>query len=155
MTKTQVLNFLRLFSLQTKVIIKFVPESEIGELYPCQVSLIEDRTCLLELSRKQFMYNKDQIYLRALLLHEIGHIVAAYLKIKSTSVEEFTAHKWAIDITKKRKYNRLHNELRAMLESWREYTWNEDKGAFRRYIQASKITRQDLHPIHLSCYELV
>jgi len=155
MTKLQVFNFLRLFALQSKVIIKFTSESKLGEFYPCQVSETEENMYLLELSRKVFMYNKDQIYLRALLLHEIGHILVSPLKIKSTTIEEYAAHNLAINITKKRKYSKLHKELRAMLESWRIYTWNEDNGAFRRYIQASKITRQHFLPIRLSYYELV
>ena len=155
MTKLQIFNFLRLFALQSKVIIKFVPTSEIGELYPCQVCEVEKNVYLLELSRKEFMYNKDQIYLKALLLHEIGHILINHLKIKSATIEEYTAHNLAINITKKRKYSKLHKELCAMFESWRIYTWNEDNGTYRRYIKASKITRRRFRPIRLSYYELV
>jgi hypothetical protein len=137
MTKSQILNFLKIFSLQAKIVIKFVPRSKTGEFYPCQVSEIDDKLYLVELSRKDFIHNKDQLYLKALLLHELGHIAASCLKIKNPSIEEYTAHKWALNITKKRKYLKLHYELCAMLESWREYTWNEDKGSFRKYIIAS------------------
>ncbi len=139
MNKQQVEKFINKFDLPSKIIVKFLPESEMTPYYPAQVSELEDGSYLLELCRKEFLYHKDEIYLKALLVHELGHIATFHITFQSSSYDEYIAHRWALRVTFKKRFFRIHRELQLMIESWKNFTWNEDGGIYRRYIVAASI----------------
>lgn len=140
MTKQQVRRFIRHFDIDSKIIIKYLPEHVITPNYPAVVSNLDDGY-LLELSIKNFLHCKNKVYLKAILVHELGHIVAfnSNIKITSFSFDEYIANKWALQITKKKGFLKIHRELKSIIDSWKTYTWNQEGGVFRRYIKAASM----------------
>jgi hypothetical protein len=95
---------------------------------------------MIILNRSTFR-ERDVIGKKALLLHEVGHI---YNKVYMDEDNEYLAQQWAIamtysmngTVTKKNIRERLEEEIEHI---WGMYTWNEAKGAYRRYIKAHKM----------------
>ncbi len=76
--------------------------------------------------------------IRALLLHEIGHIYTyrRYGRIKS----EYDAHKWALWYSKKHNMFLEYNELLKLAEWWVEkFNWNKKGESKRTYIIVGKM----------------
>lgn len=105
---------------------------------PCQnkISRVKDdknvRVCQLSLNRKYFSSN-DRDFLKALLLHEIGH---SLFKFKSKTDNEYFAHLWAINKASTMKIPKVVNKLILLILEWEDMSWNDYK--CRRYILASK-----------------
>jgi hypothetical protein len=91
------------------------------------------RLCQIGLNRKYFCVVKDSTFLKASLLHEIGHAV---FFINSKVDNEFYAHMWAIEKAEKMGMPKVVNQLIIMILEWGEIDWNDLQG--RRYLLAYK-----------------
>jgi hypothetical protein len=136
MVKDQVIRFIANI-VPYKIKVKYVSSSEILECYAAQISKLNDSSYLLELNRKIFLYDIDMTYLKATLLHELGHITTTHRK---RSMEEYKAHQWAIRTAHRRRFTKIHKELIALKKSWKTFTWNQENGHYRCYIKAATIS---------------
>jgi hypothetical protein len=116
-----------------KTIINFVPDYAIKPF--CAQTIAKDTYFLIQLSKKKFLYEMNSIEVKALLLHELGHVATHG---KCDSEDEYLAHKWAMKIARKNKLKKVYEELQKLLDEWLELKWNEDKGAYRSHIRASR-----------------
>lgn len=94
----------------------------------------EDRT--LVLNKEEFSDKNDYEDKMATLLHELGHV--GNDKIKSTVEDEYKAHVWAIEQAEKLGLDKVKQRLIYDIKAWSDFTWNEKRGQYRRYILANK-----------------
>jgi len=82
-------------------------------------------------------FNYSSIEQKGILLHEVGHILS--LNIKNPVNAEYTAQLLALQIAKSKGWKRIFNDLDNMISNWAtDYSWNYQKGLFRRYILAGR-----------------
>jgi hypothetical protein len=137
MKKQLVLKFIKRYT-KRKVVIKYLSNKELTENHPCQMSLKDDKVFIIELNRKWYLYNRDETLLKALLLHEVGHI-EKYNSYCNRSMEEYLAQEWALKTALGFRLFRIRQKLLDMFNEWGSYKWNEENGALRRYIKAHTI----------------
>jgi hypothetical protein len=143
MNKKQVIKFISKFNLKYKIIIKYISSKEIDD-YDAFVSL-EDNNYFIFLNRKLFLYNNNINELKAIIMHEIGHIETNKMfKYRKESLNEYEAHRWALKTSYKYKYFKIFNELVEYLNDWYETSYNEDNGRYRVYIKAAILLKKYL-----------
>lgn len=140
MKKIDIIKFINRFKLPYIISVKFVSSIVLEDLFAAQV-YISDDLATIELNKKIFMYSKDTTYLKALILHELGHIYVSEFKIKNPHIEEYSAHNFALKTALSHRLIKVHKELLLMLEEWEEYKWNECRGQLRPYIKAVSIMK--------------
>ena len=116
----------------------FVKYVSMDDRVPCEnkISFTKDKNvkvCQLSLNRKYFGVKKDSNFLKAILLHEIGHAVICN---KSKVDNEFYAQMWAIKKADDMGLPKVVSQLILMLLEWGEIEWGDLKG--RRYLLACK-----------------
>lgn len=90
------------------------------------------RVCSILLNRKYFGV-VDRNFLKASLLHEIGH---AMFRCRSKTDNEYYAHMWAIDKANKMGLSKVVLKLIVIILEWGDMDWNTFRN--RRYILAYK-----------------
>lgn len=84
-------------------------------------------------------YNKQQI--QATLLHEVGHLVNKHHETKY--MNEFIAHRWAINKAKRMKLFKIVKILKDKMRSWLENTDGTEWGKkFSKHIKAAKYAKK-------------
>jgi len=124
----------------------FVKYESMDERIPCanKISHIQAdsnvRICQLSLNRKYFGVKKDSNFLKAILLHEIGHAIMCN---KSKIDNELFAHMWAIKKADSLKLDKVVQQLIIMILEWGECSYNDYKS--RRYIMACRKFMKIVH----------
>jgi len=118
-----------------KILIDYASIAMISDL------LIDDPIGLIVLKRKSFAKRSEE-QKKALILHELGHIYL-YINYKgymNNTDKELLAQRWAIDKADKIKDKKTKKVLEDQIRyDWGNFKWNENGGAYRRYIQAHKL----------------
>lgn len=79
--------------------------------------------------------------LKAILLHEVGHLHTGYrrkgnkITNKSVSVCEYEAQVWALERCRELKMNILKRGVVQILLNWRDFDWNSDNQVYRRALK--------------------
>lgn len=113
---------------------------KIGNNYQCEgYPAAVDNKNSIWINNKQFN-NFSIIEQKAMLLHEVGHILAGS-RWKRLGMDEYKAQAIAIEIARKNKWIRIKNQLIKDITEWGEWSWNKDK-EHRRYIIANKFFKE-------------
>jgi hypothetical protein len=138
--KRQVIDFLwDIIQDETLEILPFVKYEKMDGRVPCanKISQTKDdtnvRVCQLSLNRKYFGVKKDSNFLKAIILHEIGHAIICN---NSKVDNEFYAHIWAMSKANKMGLPGVVKQLIVMILEWGEIEWSDLRG--RRYRMANK-----------------
>ena len=114
--------------------------------YSAQIIEVDDGY-RLELTRS-FIYEKDEVWKRAILLHEVGHIYSSY---QESPLDELRAQLWAIEKARLRRWTRIETMLVRMIrEDWAHLFSNENKNhrlaskEYRRLERIQKAIRTSL-----------
>lgn len=136
LSREDIKNFIRTITSKN-ITIKYDKKIKV---FPAQISEEEDK---YSIEFGEEFLNSNIYFQYAYALHEIGHI---YAKDKrSLSRDELAAHIWAIEICYKFRWRRIYKALVEIIESWSNFSWNERKGTFRRYILASKLFKERIN----------
>ena len=126
---------------EKQVFVKFDMEDKI---IPQQFDAFVPSDKIILISKKIVMSTFD-ISIKALLLHEIGHIYT-YRK-RGRIKSEYDAHKWALDYTKKNHMYLEYNSILKDAQSWVcNFGWNTNKNK-RTYIIVGKIILNEYKPM--------
>jgi len=141
MKKAQLEKFIEKFLPDTMVSIRYFSDKEfrenIGEHGANCVPLEYEgqKIMLLAINRSAFNHTYPDDVLKAVMMHEIGH---AKNNKDRGSQAEYTAHRWALNKSKKLGMKDVVRVLRYMVKEWSRHGWNEDGGIYRKYIIASR-----------------
>jgi hypothetical protein len=124
-------------------IFPFIKYESMDGRIPCQNKISQTkedknvRVCQISLNKKYFGVKKDSNFLKALLLHELGHAVICN---DSKVDNEFYAHMWAIYKANKLGLPKVVKQLIIMILEWGDIEWSDLRG--RRYRIAYKKFRE-------------
>jgi len=151
MKKADIEAFVNKLSPFSPIRIKFLSENEIGELY-ANADYILDRSTgrvvnrTIQINRRLFS-QESLTEQQAILMHEIGHFENP--RIRRSDEREAAAHLWAFKKARQKGWKKIERVLIEFMVSYdRNYTWNQDGGAWRRYIKAASIFRKELRRIN-------
>jgi hypothetical protein len=120
--KHQVIKFVNNFNIPYEIIIQFTPSSKMFPFDPVDFSKVEDNDIFyLHLNKQIFHSEKDLTFLKACILHGLGHVATFY----SSGENDINAHKWALQAAFNKKYYKIYRELCSMLEYREHLIWNE------------------------------
>lgn len=132
MKKLNVLEFLKMTAPDVKWRVLYTSDKECEG---CPAACDENK--IIYINKKEFSKYTDTEQ-QAILLHEVGHLLAG--NFRSIVESELMAHLTAMDISKHNKWKDIYHELLVMLLSWStDFSWNEEGGKWRPYIKASRL----------------
>jgi hypothetical protein len=95
---------------------------------------------------KENFFKFSDLDQKIIILHEIGHILVKPRKIRNLSDEELFANNAATKRAMDKRWFSIAKGLKEMIRCWpTTFSWNEEKGSYRRYIIAGKKYNRNRH----------
>lgn len=148
MTKSQIEMFIKRISINkdAKIIIKYKPNYECysnGIRFSACININFDNTYyIINLNKSYFNKYRKNYDIKATLLHELGHAYTFLYYRDNASKWEYQANIWAIKKAVELEDKELAFSVYTHAVSL-PYTWNQDKGKYRKYLIASKKFKKD------------
>lgn len=133
--KSQIEMFIKRHCPIKGIVIRMVPDRIEGAFCACTHE--SNGHICVDFSRKLFLgKNMTESWKRALILHEIGHIVTTDLR-DPDHVREYLAQKWALDKARAMGWKNILEELKDRTRGWWYFN-----NKYRKYMKAGRIAKR-------------
>lgn len=128
------------------VFVQFLPNRDV---YPFDAYISSETLSIAKIKveiytmtlRRGMLNNKDDTWIKAIILHEVGHLETQH-GAESAGELECYAQEWAISKAEELRWKSVRESLYDMVDEWELATWNEEGGKYRRYILAARLFRR-------------